>query len=321
MDIVEYQSCHRDEWDAFVRESNNGTMFHLMQFLDYHPPARYPFHHLLFKEKKEIIAVLPGGLWKKAVYESPVGASYGSFVARDIQVEAALKVVDTFEQYCRDKRIREVYLTPAPFIYQRKFSQNFDFVLMYRGFNYQRHYISHAIKLDRGNDPLASFQKTARRNIRKTTRNPEVTVEISDDYGAFYPILLENKKKFEASPTHSYEDLIRLKKLLPDNLVLFLFKLDGKPVAGSLMFVCNPKVALCFYNMLLYEYQHYKPVYRLMYEAVKWATEKGFEWFDIGVSQDTEAENPMTPSLNLIYFKEKFNSRGLLRSTFYKRYR
>ena len=319
MEIIEYLSCNREEWDAFVQESNNGTMFHLMQFLEYHAPDRFPFRHLLFKENNEIIAVLPGGLWDNGIYESPMGASYGSFVAKDIKVEAALRVVDAFEQYCRSKKIREVYLTPAPFIYQKSFSQNFDFVLMYRGYGYQRHYISHAIKLDRRSDLLASFQSTARRNVRKTMGNPDVTVEISDDYGSFYPILLENKKKFGAKPTHTYEDLLRLKKLLPDNLVLFLFKLKGIPVAGSLMFVCNLKVALCFYNMLQYEYEQFNPVYRLMYEVVKWATEKGFEWFDIGVSQDTQADDPMTPSLNLIYFKEKFNSRGLLRSTFYKK--
>ncbi|MEE9225476.1 MAG: GNAT family N-acetyltransferase [Bacteroidota bacterium] len=319
MEIIEYQSCHKGEWDTFVRESNNGTMFHLMQFLEYHPPGRFPFQHLLFRENDEIIAVLPGGLWENGTYESPVGGSYGSFVAKDINVESALKVVDAFESYCRGKSIREVFLTPAPFIYQKIFSQNLDFVLMYRGFNYQRHYISHAIKLDRRSDLLASFQSTARRNVRKTMREPEVTVDISDDYAAFYPILAENKKKFNAKPTHSYEDLLRLKKLLPENLVLLLLKVNGRPVAGSLMFLCNPKVALCFYNMLCYEYEEYKPVYRLMYEVVKWATEKGFEWFDIGVSQDIHAENPMTPSLNLIYFKEKFNSRGLLRSTFYKK--
>lgn len=319
MEIIEYEPSHEEEWDSFVRESNNGTMFHLMRFLQYHPPDRLPFHHLLFKENGEIVAVLPGGLWENGMYESPVGASYGSFVAKDIRVEAALSVVDAFEQYCRREKVREVYLTPAPFIYQKTFSQNLDFVLMYRGYGYQRHYISHAIRLDRNSDLLNSLQRTARRNVRKTLRNLDVVVEISDDYETFYTILVENKKKFDVKPTHSYEDLIRLKKLLPENLVLFLLKVRGTPVAGSLLFVCNSKVALCFYNMVLYEYQEYKPVYRLMYEVVRWATEKGFEWFDIGVSQDTHAENPMTPSLNLIYFKEKFNSRGLLRSTFYRK--
>jgi len=57
-----------------------------------------------------------------------------------------------------------------------------------------------------------------------------------------------------------------------------------------------------------------------MYETVRWAVENGYQWVDIGVSQDTKAEDPMTPSLNLIYFKERFNARGILRSTFHYKF-
>jgi lipid II:glycine glycyltransferase (peptidoglycan interpeptide bridge formation enzyme) len=72
--------------------------------------------------------------------------------------------------------------------------------------------------------------------------------------------------------------------------------------------------------MLLYEYEQYNPIHVVMYEVMKWATEKGFGWVDIGVSQDTNAENHMAPALTLIRFKEKFNAHGILRSTFYKRF-
>jgi lipid II:glycine glycyltransferase (peptidoglycan interpeptide bridge formation enzyme) len=145
-------------------------------------------------------------------------------------------------------------------------------------------------------------------------------VKISDDYDAFYPILVKNKERHGVKPTHTLEELQRLKKLLPDNLTLFMVYKGTKPIAGSLMFACNKQVALCFYNMLLYEYEEYNPIHVVMYEVAKWATEKGFSWIDIGVSQDTKAENPMTPAMSLIRFKEKFNAFGILRSTFYKRF-
>lgn len=90
-----------------------------------------------------------------------------------------------------------------------------------------------------------------------------------------------------------------------------------KPIGGSLMFYVNRTVALCFYNMLLYEYAHFKPIQRVMYEVVKDATEKGYSYVDIGVSQDTKAENPMTPSMNLIEFKEKFDAKTIMRNTLY----
>jgi lipid II:glycine glycyltransferase (peptidoglycan interpeptide bridge formation enzyme) len=72
--------------------------------------------------------------------------------------------------------------------------------------------------------------------------------------------------------------------------------------------------------MLLYEYEEFNPIHAIMYEIVKWAIEHNFKWVDIGVSQDTHSDDPMTPAMSLINFKEKFNARGILRSTFYKRF-
>jgi hypothetical protein len=318
MDIVPYDPSRKEEWDSFVLRSNNGTMFQLQQFLGYHPEGRFPFHHLMFYKDGQLQAVLPGGL-DLNIFESPVGASYGSFVIGDINFTETLEIIDSFEDYCWRKGIREVFLTAAPFIYQNEYSHNLDYALLYRGFTYQRHYISHAIKLTPDENLLGGFQSTARRYIRQALRNESVSVERSDRYDLFHPILVENKKKHNASPTHSLEDLKVLYSLIPERLQLFLIRYKGDVVGGSLMFKANRRVSLCFYNMLLYEYQHVRPIYLAMYEALKWSIEEGFEYFDIGVSQDTRAENPMTPSLNLIYFKEKFNAHGILRSTLWKK--
>ncbi len=318
MEIIRYDQTRKDEWDSFVLRSNSGTMFQLQQFLSYHPENRFPFHHLMFYRNGELVAVLPGGL-DRHIFESPAGASYGSFVIGDIKFNETLEIIDAFEDYCWKQGIREVFLTSAPFIYQREFSHNLEYALLYRGFIYQRHYISHAIKLSPEEGMLDGFQSTARRYIRQSLRNPDISVEPSDRYDLFYPILQENKKKHDAKPTHSLEDLRALHALMPERLQLFLVRCKEVPIGGSLMFRANERVSLCFYNMLLYEYQQYRPIYLAMYRALKWSVDEGFSYFDIGVSQDTHAENPMTPSLNLIYFKEKFNARGILRSTLWKK--
>ncbi len=67
--------------------------------------------------------------------------------------------------------------------------------------------------------------------------------------------------------------------------------------------------------MLLYDYAEYKPIQRVMYDVVKDSTKNGYAYVDIGVSQDTKAENPMTPSMNLIEFKEKFDAKTIMRNT------
>ncbi len=317
--VVPYTKEWRERWDDFVLSSNNGTMFHLQRFLSYHPDGRFAWHHLLFLDGNDtLVAVLPASRMGTTL-ESPIGASYGSFVTGDIPFATALELVDAFADYCRQTGFERTLLTPAPFIYQRVVSQNIDYALAYHGFTYDKHYISHAIRLD-NSDFVKGFQATARRYIHKYLRERTLTIEQSDDYDAFYPILVKNKQRHGVKPTHTLEELHRLRTLLPENLILFLVKKGSKPIAGSLVFVCNQQVALCFYNMLMYEYEQYNPNHAAMYEVVKWATERGFSWVDIGVSQDTHAENQMTPAMNLIRFKEKFNARGILRSTFYKRF-
>lgn len=315
MEIIKYTDQWKVKWDKFVLESNNGTMFHMQKFFDYHISGKFVFDHLMFVNKNQIVAVLPGKLIE-GVFESPIGASYGSLVTKDITFDESLELVSLLLQYGKENGYKGFELTPAPMIYETYQNQNLDFAMLWLGFSYKLHYISSAIKLDKERDIIERFTPTIRRNVRKTLKQTEITVEINERYDEFYPILLENKARHNVKPTHSYEDLLKLKELMPDNLKLFMVYLSGKPIGGSLMFFSNKNVALCFYNMLIYDYAEYKPIQRVMYEVVKYSTEHGYSYVDIGVSQDTKAENPMTPSIGLIQFKEKFDAKTIMRNTF-----
>jgi hypothetical protein len=325
MTVVRYDpEQHKELWDAFVEQSVNGTAFHLQQFLAYHAPGKFNFHHLLFFEKNCLVGVLPGSV-HGSTFESPAGASYGSFVTEDITADTALAMVEAFETHVRASGWSDVFLTSPPVIYAPRLTQNLEFALLYRGYQYQRHYISHAIDLTLPGPVFDRFQPTARKHVRRILRsNPNLQVEAVSDTEAgleeFYPILLENKAKYNARPTHSLEELHRLHALVPSLMTLFLVRLDGEAIAGSLVFRANDRVALIFYHMLRYEFQQYRPIYLLMDAVTRWATDHGFQFVDIGVSQDTSDENPMTPALSLIRFKEKFDSRGILRSTLWKKY-
>lgn len=315
MKIIEYSEKYRNDWDDFVLKSNNGTIFHLQKFFDYHQPGKFNFNHLMFIENDRIEAVLPGSKIGK-IFESPIGASYGSIVTKDIKFNEAMKLISELKDYGRENGLEEFLLTPPPIVYEKYQNQNLDFAMLWQGFRFDLHYISSAIKLDPERDIISRFQATVRRNIRKTLKNKDIRVEINERYDEFYPILIDNKERHNVKPTHSYEDLLKLKELLPENLKLFMVYYKDRPIGGSLMFFCNNQVALCFYNMLLYEYAEFKPIHRVMYEVVKYSTENGYKYVDIGVSQDTSADDPMTPSVSLIDFKEKFDAKTVMRNTF-----
>jgi hypothetical protein len=322
--IVHYdEALHLELWDAFVRRSMNGTAFHFQQFLRYHSAGKFNFEHLLFYQGDRLVALLPGAITQNGeAYESPMGSSYGSFVVEDISADTALSIVEAFKGYLRERGFKRAFLTAPPVIYQPVLTQNLDFSLLYKGFSYQRHYISHAIDLRHPGKPFDRFQPTARKFIRRTYKQyPDVHIrefsrdDIEEGLRLFNPILLENKAKYNAKPTHTLEDLLRLNELMPDLMKLFLVYKGDQPIAGSLLFIANARVAIIFYHMLYYEYKELRPIYLLMDKVTTWAKENGFSFIDIGVSQDTSDDNPMTPALSLIRFKEKFDSRGVLRST------
>lgn len=315
-----YTEAHRAEWDAFVERSNNGTMFHQQRFLEYHPSGKWQWHHLMFREGDRLVGVLPAGIGKDGALWSPTGASYGSIVVADESFERCLHIVDAFIAYATSIGLRDAYLIPPPLIYTLNYSQHVEYAMLYRKADFELHYISHAIDLKRGNAFLDHFDPTARKSIRKILREEQISIRESDDYATFHKILVENKARHDARPTHTLDDLLRLRELMPEKLRLNMVYLGDEPIAGSLLFLANRKVVLCFYNMLRYEYEHLRPIYLVMYETCRWAIEHGYEWVDIGVSQDTKADDPMTPSLGLITFKERFDARGILRSTYHLRF-
>ena len=315
IEIVNYSEEWKDKWDEFVVKSNNGTMFHMQQFFAYHKPGKFKFNHLMFLEDGKLVALLPGSRIGDS-FESPIGASYGSIVTQDLKFSKAMEFVSALLNYAKKEGIKEIELTSAPRVYEKWQNENLDFALLWQGFGYKLHYISSAIKLEPGLEILPRFQPTIRRNVRKSFKEG-IRVEVNEKYEEFYPILLENKARHNVKPTHSLEDLYKLRELMPERLKLFMVYYEDKPIGGSLMFYPNETVALCFYNMLLYEYDQYKPIQRVMYEVVKDATENGYKYVDIGVSQDTSAENPMTPAMSLIEFKEKFDAKTVMRNTFH----
>jgi len=316
IEVVKYSEEWKERWDDFVLNSNNGTMFHMQKFLDYHTPGKFTFDHLIFIENGKLVAVLPGRLYN-GMFESPIGASYGSIVTGDITFAETMEIVSALLDYGRKTGIKEFLLTAAPMIYDKYQNQNLEFALLWQGFSYNLHYISSAIKLDKERDIINRFRPTIRRNIRKTLRDKDIRVEINEKYDEFHPILVENKARHDVKPTHSYEDLIKLKGLMPEYLKLFMVYHKDEPIGGSLMFFPNKAVALCFYNMLRYDYADFKPIQRVMFEVVNYCTEEGYSYVDIGVSQDTKADNPMTPSMSLIEFKEKFDAKTIMRNTLY----
>jgi lipid II:glycine glycyltransferase (peptidoglycan interpeptide bridge formation enzyme) len=181
---------------------------------------------------------------------------------------------------------------------------------MKNNFSYLKRDVTAVIPLDAA-EPLFTFHSDARRSTKKAIREG-VRVMFTDDYAAFYDILKHNLgMRHNVTPTHSLDELNRLKIIFPKDIMLFGAFIKEKMVGGMVLFVTNPRVILAFYISHAEKYQHYRPVNLLFYEVIKWGRSQGFKYLDLG----TFTLN-MTPNWGLGRFKENFAARGFLRDTY-----
>ncbi len=312
MDVVKLTEKDHKHWEEFVKQANNGTIFHTLKFLSYHPPERFKNHHLLIKEKENIVALFPAVIEDKTII-SHKGASYGGFVLKQgLGIHDIYLCVAYILEFLKKEKIQKILLTQTPLVYYREPNQYIDFALMKHGFRYRKREITAVIPLDVA-EPLLVFHPDARRSTKKAIREG-VRVRITDDYAQYYEILKNNLgMRHNVSPTHTLSELFKLKNMFPEDIILFGAYLKEKMIGGMVIFVTNPEVILAFYISHNNQYQAYRPVNLLFYEVIKWGRLKGFRYLDLG----TFTLN-MEPNWGLGRFKENFNARGFLRDTYEK---
>ena len=316
VDVQVYQPEDRSRWERFIAAAENGTIFHRQRFLSYHPPDRFQSHHLIFRKRNSLLAVLPAIVRQqnsRKTLVSHAGASYGGFVMRPrLGIRECHLLVEAFVGYLRKKRFDRTVLTPPPIFYNASLSNAIDFSLIKNGFGYLKRELTSAVPLPaKGEDVFTSFKSEARTATRKAIKLG-VTIEESDDFASFYEILRQNlRMRHNVAPTHTLEELIDLKKLFPDEIRLFCALRNRQPLAGVVLFVCNPQVILAFYISHREQFQKYRPVNLLFYHIMDWGRQRDFRYLDFGTFT-----LDMDPNWGLGKFKETFGARGLFRDTY-----
>lgn len=306
----------REAWSDFVSRSGNGTLFHLPAFFDYHPQGRFDNHHLVIESREGFDAVLPGALSTRdgrIWFRSYPGASWGGFVLPDAAgLEQIERYLVMLLDYCRANGWGGVEMTLPPQAYFRRPNNYMDFALLQKGFAYRKRELTAVIDLSRmGDDCDLAFRDAARRGVAKA-RRAGLTVQEEADFSLFYPVLETNlQDRHGVRPTHSLEELFRLRELLgPERIRQFVVTDGEKVLAGMVMFNCNPRVTLAFYISHDDRYQGLRPMNLLYSEVIRWARDSGFRYLDLGTFT-----LDMQVNYGLCRFKESFSARGAFRDT------
>ena len=313
--LHQYINQNESRWDQFVSSGNNGTLFHLRKFLNYHPQDRFQDHSILIEKKQNLFSVLPAAeliVDGKRILVSHPGSTVGSFVVpENLSIADAMSMSEALVTYVKEKNFSGIRITLPPTLYQRRLSNYMDFSFFKQGFTYSKRDVTSILFLEDSLDKnLAKFKSSHLRAVRNA-QEKGVNVRQSNDFDSFYNILEQNLKiRHSVSPTHTLAELKNIHAMFPDRINLFAAFVKGVMVAGVVNFVVNDHVVLAFYISHDEAYQEFRAVNLLFYSIFDWAIQQGFRIYDFGTFTVNEE-----PNMGLGRFKENFGASGIFRDT------
>ena len=313
--LHQYINQNESRWDQFVSSGNNGTLFHLRKFLNYHHKDRFQDHSILIEKKQNLFSVLPAAeliVDGKRILVSHPGSTVGSFVVpENLSIADAMSMSEALVSYVKENNFSGIRITLPPTLYQRRLSNYMDFSFFKQGFTYSKRDVTSILFLEDNLDKnLAKFKSSHLRAVRNA-QEKGVNVRQSNDFDSFYNILEQNLKiRHGISPTHTLAELKNIHALFPDRVNLFAAFVKDVMVAGVVNFVVNDHVVLAFYISHDEAYQEFRAVNLLFYSIFDWAIQQGFRLYDFGTFTVNEE-----PNMGLGRFKENFGASGIFRDT------
>ncbi|MFI2130107.1 hypothetical protein ACH434_08580 [Lysinibacillus fusiformis] len=307
-----------DLLSEFLRNNENSTLFHDPSFLMYHSSNKFKEHNLGFFKGNQLQAFIPFALLESAkqnVALSPYGASFGGFVCKDdvsfLEIHSYLQLlIDYFKQF----NISKITLTfpPRNYFKTQNIIDNINSGLAQVGFLLESEYITSIVDF-RNMELMDLFHSSARRKY-VNAQNSKISMKIVEnkdnvELGIFYKMLEDTLKIHNASPTHTFEELVYLFDKCQDRIKLFLAKKDSNYLAGIVLFLVTPSTALAFYNARNLEENDPNSLTFLFAETIEWLKARNYSFLDLGTTQKIGV--PLNKGL--FQFKDSLGSTSVLR--------
>lgn len=231
VEVVKYSAEHKPNWDAFVRESKNGTFMLLRDYMEYHAD-RFTDHSLLFYHKGRLVALLPANEAGEQV-QSHGGLSYAGLVT-DKRMKAALmlEVVQATKLYFQGQGFRSILYKAIPHIYHQQPAEEDLYALFRLGAILYRRDVNSVVALAAG----AGYSRTRRWEIRKA-KGGRIQVQLSTAYTDFMQLEWQVlQQKYNLKPVHTAAEVELLISRFPENIRLYTATKEGELLAGTLVF-------------------------------------------------------------------------------------
>lgn len=217
-------------WDETVKKSKNGLFLFYRAYMDYHSD-RFTDHSIIIYKNNKVLALFPANESDDTIY-SHGGLTYGSLIMT-LQIKAVevLEVLNLIKSFYKNIGFKKVIYKAIPSIFHKYPSEEDLYALFMLNANMIRRDISSVVEIKN----RIKFSESKRQAI---SRCEKLNVEVAEsiDFSEYWSLLTEVLEKFDTKPVHSLEEIMMLRKLFPDNIKLFVARMNGKLLAGIITY-------------------------------------------------------------------------------------
>ena len=302
MEIRRYRREDKELWNSFVSKARNATFLFDRNYMDYHAD-RFDDNSFMFYHKGKLKAVLPANVAGDTLY-SHQGLTYGGLLLdKKATVEDVLECFDSLNSWLRENGISKVVYKALPWIYQQYPSQEDLYALTWKC---KAQLISRDIASTIVVDNKLKFAESRKSGIRKAL-SLNIEVGESNDVDGFWHVLEDNLgNRYNAKPVHTASEMKLLMSRFPNNIRLYVAKMNGEIVGGTLIYV-TPQVVHTQYISASVEGKKHGAL-DLLFDYIINKVYANCRYFDFGKSTEHGGACLNEP---LIFQKEGFGGRGV----------
>jgi hypothetical protein len=300
--VIKYTQLQKEQWDAFVDDSKNGTFILKRDYMDYHSD-RFVDYSLMFYNDDKLVALLPASLHEQEL-RSHGGLTYGGIImGRSMTVQSMLHIVQLLKQYLVENALKRLIYKRIPSIYYTYPSDEDLYALFREGSQLIRRDVTSTIF----QSDKIRFSERRRRGVKKAQKYG-IFVKESNDYELYMSLVAEVLKiHHNAKPVHTAAEMSLLASKFPENIKLFAAYTDDKMLAGVIVYLTQNVVHTQY--IANSEEGRQCGALDIVMDYLVNQQYKDIEYFDFGTSMESEG---YMLNEGLISQKQEFGGRAIV---------
>ncbi|VXB68182.1 FemAB family protein [Flavobacterium sp. 9AF] len=232
--VKKYTTDYYLKWNEFVAQAKNATFLFHRDYMEYHSDRFEDFSILIFDEKDNLKAILPGNRVGNAIY-SHQGLTYGGLVLyKNLKFAEVKLIFEMLFSFLKENNFVKLIYKPINSYYQSLPSEEYLFILKQWEATLVKRELNLCI-------PFYKDYKISKSKLKHYKRNEKLDLKIKKetDFSLFWNQVLipRLETKHSVKPVHTLDEIIYLARKFPENIIQYNAYYNNQIVAGITLFI------------------------------------------------------------------------------------